>query len=1501
MEETYNIHTYNKSFDIDDIFIIVFDDMIEILGVVKEIDSSIKTMILKTDNGDYKFAIDDNNLLLTKTDDYNIIDLELVQNFEFDNLDDNIELSLTKDIYPNIEISITEKEKYDYNDTEKRESLITSLVVSMKVYDDPIKIKNIATISDNFLNMIYENKNIALNHFEEILYFDINQKLPNWLIPVCKDHKRMYFDKADIINPIIQEDYIQVVFEDEYKKLNELFETTNGYTDTLNIYNDKKYKSIQNINNLEGFKLKKYPHDFFRECLADTTCTGPNNNYNIDTRHNYKDFSIKFNDIFNTYIDYQECNVIGLLYLSDRYNFKLPFEYDNRIISLVEKCLFIENKYSIYSNNIILNEYLTSNTETVYCNFDDTFKYDSDKNYKNDTSIIYKTNDSLALDDFQNLLNIYIPNQDTILQNYYYKNIYNNIYNYIDFEKVFIRYNINITNISQNNKNYINDIVNKNVRKYIKFYDDNYKNISYNKKDIIIQKIPLITKINNLKNFISKQTDIVYQNYLYDKFIKYFILPDTVNHNLISKYDNTPLLCEHYLLQSKIDKDSNIFDTLKQNYGMPKQDGIYCKYCGEFLFHVEMSNIQGFENNIPIVNKPLSKIENTHIYENEKLKDIILLLSNNLGIKIHDDDLFEIYNNSINIDHNTLSDTRYNLDEFLTKNHPLIEKAKLIKDKKKSIPIIKNINIYTKSTNLLLFIICNLYIYIQISIPSYKNIISILDFKDNNYSINKTTINKILSFLRRFSLKYKNDAEYKYIETFLNDNEIEHTETQIENILTYILSPQFANIINRINIYKIYIGYTENIYLKKYYNTYRPLNTDKNIIKINNIVNDSIKTYKDIIIKNRNTKYALENISFLQDIKKYENTKIFELLKIENLELLNNSAFLTLYDYILTLYGFQIVNNKQNNYIEILIAKFYETIDYKEIFDIILNRNVWKKNNQISFRVLRNLIVDIFKYCKNKGECIKTLNIFNHISFNNDKLLLTNVYPKRSYDYIFIDNIPDLPQDNLKDLPIIDKFYKSYCYDINKKIIKRNSSEVLYKSLYLELDFRFDMCDENLSLETTFSDIINTIYKQNMFKNIFAPSIKSRKYDIYTKNDIDLFNKKNNIEDRLIRLLNIDEFKRLPNLYDLYDITVKMKEDDTNADENIKNLDKIYDRLIHDTDCMVNKIIEYIDDDKLDKFKNIMVDNSLTLEFYKNNIQYMIFIISKLKNNYLSSNYLPNTLKLNDYNNDILNKFLKIFQYLTLSNKFPIKNTKQKQNKGYYKYFNDPNSHPVFDKLYNMYIEFNKYLYLIVGKSGNIFDNNKARYLYRYFYILSFYKILEFINFEDDCDIEMDGNEIYNSLNTEYDNTNTYNQKILKSFLIDIITDNIEIYYDKNWIYALTRDEALLQSKLSEQGENEKQEILKKKNNMTAEERGIYIQTQQIGLSNEYKFATKINEQDADYELKKQYLEAQLENDELEDESDLQINPNDQDDSVHDDYDSGDEGSDYDIDPHIED
>ena len=146
------------------------------------------------------------------------------------------------------------------------------------------------------------------------------------------------------------------------------------------------------------------------------------------------------------------------------------------------------------------------------------YKYDSNDDYKNDVNIIYNFNDTYDKDDLYKILNKYIPNQDTIIQNYYYKNIFDHIYNYDDFSKVCIRYNLNIDNITQVNKLHINTILDKNIIKYYEYYNKNYKNLVFKSENISIKNIPQIVKLLNLRNFIHKQTNIVYQNYLYDKF-----------------------------------------------------------------------------------------------------------------------------------------------------------------------------------------------------------------------------------------------------------------------------------------------------------------------------------------------------------------------------------------------------------------------------------------------------------------------------------------------------------------------------------------------------------------------------------------------------------------------------------------------------------------------------------------------------------------------------------------------------------------------------------------------------------------------------------------------------------------------------------------------------------------------------------------------------------------------------------------------------------------------
>ena len=1452
MEESPNI-LYDKSIDIDDTLIYVLDDMIVNLGIVIELDLDTKMLKLKNKDQIVSFSIDSNGYIILKTDDYNIIDIENVESFQFDSLDDNIEISLTKDIYPNIEIIVEEKKIYEYNYTEKRESLIGSLVKSMNVYDDYFKLKNIAIISQNFMDMIETSKNIDFNHFYEIHTFDIFEKLPNWLIPICKNYKRLYLDEADITQPIVQENTIQVVQDTENYNFYELLKSNSEYLNTINVYNDQKYKSIQNLNIQNGYILKNYPHDTFRDCLIDDSCTGIRDKYNIDTRRNYKNFSIKLDDEnYTSIINHQRCNMSGLLFMNDKDVFDLPFEYDNNILSLAEKCLYFENHYTILSNNIILNNRLVSNSITIDTSLNDEFmyKYDSNDDYKNDINIIYNFNDTYDKDDLYKILNKYIPNQDTIIQNYYYKNIFDHIYNYDDFSKVCIRYNLNIDNITQVNKLYINTILDKNIIKYYEYYNKNYKNLIFKSENISIKNIPQIVKLLNLRNFIHKQTNIVYQNYLYKKYIKNFTILDTINHKLVSKYDNTPLLCEHYCFQCKTDVDSNMFDVLKEDFGYEKNDGIYCKYCHEFLYHVEMSDFQGFNNNIPIINKKIVSESVEHIYDDTKLHEFILLLSNNLGVKLHDDDAFDIYNNIQNIDDNILADIRY--DIVLTfQNHPSINNAKG-NSEKELLKVINAIKKYTINTNILLFTLCNLYIYIQTSVPAYKNShnISLLIFKDGKYSIDKNMINKSLVLLRKLYNKYNENVYFKYIDDFLNDSnpEIETASKQIENILTYILSSQFGNILNSINNYITYVGFTKDVYLKQYFTTFRPLNTNTNIEKIDKIVNDSIETYKFYMIKDRNSKYDLENISFLQDIKTYENTKISNILKIENLELLTNMAFLTLYEYIITCSGYQNVTLEKNNYINILIEKFYNTMDRSDVFDTIFKRSEWLKDDKISFENLRVILVDIFRYCKGNGDCTKTLKIYNHLIFNNSKLLLTNVYPKRSYNYIFIDLIPTSVQEYLITLPIIKKFYDNYCYDINKKIIKRDNSISKYKSLYIDIDFKYDSCHENLSIKTSFRDIINIIYNQNRLK---LPTFNTD----FTYN----------IENRLLKLLKSGDFIKLPQLYELYQITKTYISTDIDNDTFIKiqkTFDKIYNKIYEDTECMMNKILEYLNDDNLDIFKNIINDDKLSHKlshiYYKNNIQYMIFIISKIKNkkNNNSDNFMiSNTWKMSKTNRETFSIFMKKRRYSLLNDKyFDIYKTKKSNNIGYYKYLNDPHMYDLFEKLYQIYKNYDKYIYLIIGKKNNIFDNDRAKYLLKYIYMLSFYKIYEFINLNDTCNIEMEGNELYNNLNDNYDNSIESDNNILKNFLNDSILENIQIYNNKNWIYKLNTDEQLLQSKLSEQSENEKQVLVNTLTDKNSQERNIYMKLQNMGDSNWFKNAEIMNDKNVNDPLREEYL-----------------------------------------------
>ena len=102
---------------------------------------------------------------------------------------------------------------------------------------------------------------------------------------------------------------------------------------------------------------------------------------------------------------------------------------------------------------------------------------------------------------------------------------------------------------------------------------------------------------------------------------------------------------------------------------------------------------------------------------------------------------------------------------------------------------------------------------------------------------------------------------------------------------------------------------------------------------------------------------------------------------------------------------------------ELLINSLFNTSEDedKTYLEGIFRKYDWKQGNKISFLKLRDILFGINSYCKNKGDCLQTLSLFNHIAFSNANLQLLNTYPKRNYTYNPINVIPNKPFDELND------------------------------------------------------------------------------------------------------------------------------------------------------------------------------------------------------------------------------------------------------------------------------------------------------------------------------------------------------------------------------------------------------------------------------------------------------------------------------------------------------
>ena len=186
MEELYNEESdegieklikdnmYIGPYEEDNEFILFINNK-EIVTSVKDINNEIGNIFF-TDE-DIILDINVDGFIKLKTNDYEIIEIYRVKPIPIEKLPEVSDI-LTKDVYPNLKIEVTEidKQKYHYSKVEKKESLISSIIASLDIYDNYLLIKKISLMADDFVNMIEDMpqddiKYLYNSHFNKIHNF----------------------------------------------------------------------------------------------------------------------------------------------------------------------------------------------------------------------------------------------------------------------------------------------------------------------------------------------------------------------------------------------------------------------------------------------------------------------------------------------------------------------------------------------------------------------------------------------------------------------------------------------------------------------------------------------------------------------------------------------------------------------------------------------------------------------------------------------------------------------------------------------------------------------------------------------------------------------------------------------------------------------------------------------------------------------------------------------------------------------------------------------------------------------------------------------------------------------------------------------------------------------------------------------------------------------------------------------------------------------------------
>jgi len=1463
-------------FTVDSLFIVIYEeddskyDKLLLVTNINYEDGSIKLEDENKNNEELYFDTDDK--LILNHAKYKIIEIEKIEEF-LDDIDD-IELLHTDDIYDDVEILVDEIEDKIYSEREKKENLMDTLIHIFKAYNDEIRLFEISEMVEQLMKM-YRNSDDYISDTSDTLHFIKNMErkkpfeIPKWLIPIVENQKKLYLEDEgpDDEEGDENKDTFTRVFKDEivdkYNMIQSLED--NNYKKVIEIlFSYKPYR------NNATTTIPYYGH-YLRNCKDG--CSGKNGDLSFDLVRTRDELKIpKIKDGYSsleTIIPKEQISFVGFHALSHLF---LDVALVPSSISLHELYFLSDYKYS-YIN---LKERLKKTTEHIIT--EDT-KNGNDDLKKTIHSYIFQKKD-LSYEEITNILKENIPSYSQLI-NSIPEFIQDKIYNYSDFKRAYLCYNLQYSDLDVKNRDIVNKMIETNIKNYIRSYNKSVKRRVIKqvpkKKKIITTK----EKISLSRSFIMGIPVIPLRNNYIKKFINVFSRNPKANENqnfFYEKSTNDKLLCKHYLYAMDIHKNNESFNTLRSVYGGEIEDGfITCKFCKEYICSEDFSILEGFSDGIPTLSKEVLDNSDDELKilteKQSRIKKRIQKISSLFGVDLNQYDkqliieYYDLFNNE------KLIDVRYDMKKAFD-NHPKVKEikgsykfVKPAKTQKDRVNNKKNKELMVKELSLIkeYFLDCNelfidtffILFLIQISDSSYQinSKISIdiwnLAPEDSWDDIKTSKLSKIsMDTVGLITILMKKMIRYNLKDRFWkNIQDMFFEPTKYDNIPSF--NQQFLKVVSFVmeneNINDKFKKYVQNKnknkklrYVKEYWGTYKPYIDNKIVAEINANTNNELKSIQNYLLK-VSGEYTYSNISSIRTFKDAYLNPRFKYLKIPFSEIMKNESYERLFKYSMQLHG----KSKSIPIINLHIQRLINTIKDEQVKGLLSNigwNQSFKKTNENIYSDFRKLFaVDLIRHFQTKNkEDSDTIKIYFHFNVNNWNGFLLNSHPKRNYSYVQPIIYPEDSFESLMttddDKNFINEIFLRYCVNQDGEINPRYNNDDFITNILADPSIEREvLCENNITkTKANFDKILE--YKREQTS---LPIVIRKTKDKSVESRIKYYIRNNNYLER--------EYD------DLFPQLRKLAYDRRCCSD--KDLRTIFSDISKHNSYMMNVMQDfynnhkYISKEHNDRFKLNFGRNITSLSVLVTRmlekpdkipgmINKCLQLMGRLSTNERLNESIPKNWKLSDTNTENLKDFFRYNELLSHYNLFtPIK---QKINEGYYKYQLETNNSICFKGLLN-YIKkyFQKDFSTIVGSDTSQITKEYSNIFNRYIFLFFFNIIIEYINDleDDESTISTQTNILFASLQEQDTLEKEDKIKICTSFSFDLLVDLIEEYTDTNWIYQ----SELLNDKLSRQKEREKQGIIDTLESRTTESRLVMVQQQTCGISNYFHQATQKN------------------------------------------------------------